>query len=108
MAQVPEQQQLPCPKCGRTWWWTKNTKPDEAICPPWYGCNPAPEKAEKAVQSVSVVKVMLDDSIGQAEVYVSDGSQLYRLNGLTSVIARSEIDSLNEFEIKGYVYGSKQ
>ena len=36
-------QQLPCPKCGRTWWWTKNTKPDEAICPPWYGCNDEPD-----------------------------------------------------------------
>jgi hypothetical protein len=59
-------------------------------------------------QSVRVVKVVSDKGIGQAEVYVSDGNQLYRLIGLTRVIARSEIDSVNEFEIKGYVYGGKQ
>ena len=106
MAQVPEQQQLPCPKCGRLWWWL-NTKPEEAFCPPSHGCNCKPKEDKKAVRSVSVVKVVLDESIGQAEVYVSDGSQLYRLNGLTSVIARSEIDSINEFEIKGYVYGER-
>jgi hypothetical protein len=59
-------------------------------------------------QSVRVVKVVSDKGIGQAEVYVSDGNQLYRLIGLTRVIARSEIDSVSEFEIKGYVYGGKQ
>jgi hypothetical protein len=107
MAQIPETKLLPCPKCGRNWWWA-NTNPDEAFCPSGYGCRSEPEQTEKAVQSVSVAKVVFDKSIGKAEVYVSDGNQLYRLNGLTSVIARSEIDSVNEFEIKGYVYGGKQ
>ena len=52
---MPEQQ-LPCPKCGRTWWWTKNTKPYEAICPP---C------------SANDVKVV-DDRIEKLEAEIAD------------------------------------
>lgn len=96
-------QQLPCPKCGRTWWWTKNTKPDEAICPPWYGCNPAPETT--TIDSEKFIVVYSMENAGQltdhyeffeeeAEAYARYNELLFDDNlyaaGITVVIEATE------------------